>query len=267
MKKGTKEEVRLENGRIEGDLYCLNCDYNLRMLSEKGNCPECGMAVRVTLREDLLKDASPAWLMMLEKGARLFRAGVIWALPTLWLGVVVGTIGFFCLLQKEVGRDEPARDRNLRLAGQGMLGVGAMGFIGIAMGLVWVLFMSRTRVFADRMYFDVFFLGIHAIYFLGLLFALRYIRGLGERAGSERLINGCKWMSWECIGAAVGIAVVGALMNGGDMAYPFLGSLSWLYGPTMVAIICGILLWLWWRMLKFGGGDDWSFEGSEGNVS
>jgi hypothetical protein len=33
---------------VEGDLLCKGCGYNLRMLSEKGLCPECGAAVAVS---------------------------------------------------------------------------------------------------------------------------------------------------------------------------------------------------------------------------
>ena len=253
MRLTDRENSLIADGMVRGDLYCLNCEYNLRMMHVEGKCPECGMGVRVTLREDLLKDSSPAWLMMLEKGARLFRAGVILALPMLWIGVVLGTIGFFCLMQKEEGREEPTRDRNLRLAGQGMLGLGAMGFIGILMGLVWLLVFKRTRVFEDRMYFDVLFLGLHAVYLLGLLLSWQYVKGLAMRMPSERLINGCKRMNWECIGAAGGILIVAMLANAGSIAYRFFGHYNWLYGPIMFAVICGILLWLWWRMFKFGG--------------
>lgn len=34
---------------IDGDLSCVQCGYNLRSLHERGTCPECGSAVRLSL--------------------------------------------------------------------------------------------------------------------------------------------------------------------------------------------------------------------------
>ncbi len=38
--------------RIAEDLPCYRCDYNLRMLSRFGRCPECGEWVSATIRHD-----------------------------------------------------------------------------------------------------------------------------------------------------------------------------------------------------------------------
>ncbi len=53
--------------QVETDLYCIHCGYNLRTLSVAGLCPECGLAVEMSLMDD----AEIKWL----RGA---RRGVSW---------------------------------------------------------------------------------------------------------------------------------------------------------------------------------------------
>ena len=36
---------------ISFDVHCVECEYNLRGLSEAGLCPECGSSIAVSLRE------------------------------------------------------------------------------------------------------------------------------------------------------------------------------------------------------------------------
>ncbi|WP_145078964.1 hypothetical protein [Poriferisphaera corsica] len=241
------------DGHIGEDFECLNCGYNLRTLAVEGDCPECGMGVKVSLRKDLLRDASPAWLMMIVRGLKLLRLGVILAFPMLYIGVVVGTVGFFHLLQKQSGREEPTKDRNLRLAAQGLLSIGAMGFIGVMVSIGWAVFAMERGMFTEVPYFDVLFLGVHAVYLLGVLLAWRNVRVLGERIPDDKLINGCKRVTWEWIGAAGGILGIGLLANIGNVIYTQYGHYNWLYAPVLMGFVCLILLWLWWRTVKFCG--------------
>lgn len=61
--------VRLDGeGRIAGDLACLRCGYNLRLLGREALCPECGVGVERTIRGDLLRYSDAAWLRGVADG-------------------------------------------------------------------------------------------------------------------------------------------------------------------------------------------------------
>lgn len=55
--------------RVESDLTCTRCGYNLRGLEITGKCPECGWAVESSLRGGLLRFAGPEYLSSLISGA------------------------------------------------------------------------------------------------------------------------------------------------------------------------------------------------------
>ncbi|QQE12784.1 hypothetical protein JD969_04790 [Planctomycetota bacterium] len=246
-------EAVVENGVVCGDLECLNCGYNLRTLHVVQGCPECGMPIRVTMRKDRLKDASPAWLMALERGARLLKLGVILSFPLLYMGVVIGVIGFFHLMQKEGDREEPMKDRNIRYASQGLLGLSAMGFIALTLSVGWMLLYKRHDLFNQFHYFDSFFIVVHGIFVVGVLLAWRYVRVLAERIPDEHLIKGCKRIGWEWIGAIVGILVVAGFANLGNFLYTFFNHYNWLYAPVLLGLVALILIWMWWRTIRFCG--------------
>jgi hypothetical protein len=47
---------------VTGDLLCISCGYNLRGLSPRGDCAECGFPIVSTLRGAGLRCANPQWL-------------------------------------------------------------------------------------------------------------------------------------------------------------------------------------------------------------
>ena len=52
---------------------CLRCGYSLRNNIDARNCPECGLAVRISLaNDDSLHMSNPAWLRRLALGAAAF---------------------------------------------------------------------------------------------------------------------------------------------------------------------------------------------------
>lgn len=75
-----------ENGEINADLVCRRCGYNLRGLREEGRCPECGTAIGLSTRGDLLRFADPAWVEKLALGMKYILWGIV-------VSIIVGGLG------------------------------------------------------------------------------------------------------------------------------------------------------------------------------
>lgn len=79
-----------EAGLIAEDLPCRHCGYNLRTLSTKVQCPECGTSVGRSVHGDYLRYADPAWVRGLATGASLvFAAITLQTLHSVILGGLV----------------------------------------------------------------------------------------------------------------------------------------------------------------------------------
>jgi hypothetical protein len=64
---------------------CLRCGYSLRNNIDARNCPECGLAVRISLaNDDSLHMSNPAWLRRLAWGAAVFLAANILAMAAMF---------------------------------------------------------------------------------------------------------------------------------------------------------------------------------------
>lgn len=64
-------------GRINIDLPCKRCGYNLRTMMPDGRCPECATAVGQAMHGDYLKFADPTWVQKLASGINWIIAGTI----------------------------------------------------------------------------------------------------------------------------------------------------------------------------------------------
>ena len=61
---------------IDDDLECVHCGYNLRGLTKKHRCPECGTPAGMSLQGDLLQYASAPWLKSVRNGLAM----LLWAI-------------------------------------------------------------------------------------------------------------------------------------------------------------------------------------------
>ena len=69
--------LRLDDqGCINQDVACISCEYNLRTISPKVSCPECGKPVVDSLKVRLCF-ADPAWLKKLIRGLTVVLLGPV----------------------------------------------------------------------------------------------------------------------------------------------------------------------------------------------
>jgi hypothetical protein len=57
--------------RVASDVPCMACGYNLRTLSARAACPECGEFVWMTLAQVTARHAASAWLRSVASGVRI----------------------------------------------------------------------------------------------------------------------------------------------------------------------------------------------------
>jgi hypothetical protein len=62
---------------IAGDLTCLHCGYNLRGLSPKGRCPECGGEISFSISTANNPIADRVWIGRASAGARMYSITLI----------------------------------------------------------------------------------------------------------------------------------------------------------------------------------------------
>ncbi len=63
--------------RIDIDLPCRECGYNLRGLQSAGQCPECGAAISRSLTDDQIANSSKKWLRVIRLGFMLMAVSLI----------------------------------------------------------------------------------------------------------------------------------------------------------------------------------------------
>lgn len=74
---GSIKTRRDDDGRIESDLICVGCQYNLRGQLPDGTCPECGEPIEKSLKSDHLRFANLVWLRSIKSGLSLIIIATI----------------------------------------------------------------------------------------------------------------------------------------------------------------------------------------------
>ena len=57
-----------EAGRLDEDVVCRSCEYNLRSLTLQDNCPECDTPIKLSLQTSLLRFSDLAWIKRVRSG-------------------------------------------------------------------------------------------------------------------------------------------------------------------------------------------------------
>ena len=74
-----------EQGHLDDDRRCSQCDHHLQGLRPDGACPECGLSIALSLQGDALRLADSMWLRRVSIGT--------WLLFVAYLALVVGFFG------------------------------------------------------------------------------------------------------------------------------------------------------------------------------
>src|SRR5262245_44630413 len=78
MFEGRRQPFSVDaSGRLDQDVTCRRCGYNLRGQSPDGVCSECGTPVGRSLMGDLLRFSDPKWVRSLASGMDWIMVGVI----------------------------------------------------------------------------------------------------------------------------------------------------------------------------------------------
>jgi len=113
-----------DRGLIEGDLSCSACGYNLRAMPTESDCPECGQAISITVREA----RRSGWLAHVGPGLWLAATAGLW-----FLGVMAASVGV------QVGHEFEAVAAVCFLAGAFTLGFSALSFWARSESKWWVV--------------------------------------------------------------------------------------------------------------------------------
>ena len=228
----SQSEIRNPSTRIDFDLPCVKCDYNLRTRPADGVCPECATPIRDSLRPDLLRFADVRWLGTIRNGmgialwTPIVYFGIYWAVVAFfvatqsffgsslgvvflvaWLFLVLSM--YFCVLRMLWGLflittpdpNRPGRDRELRVWSR-RLGVASALFVGVGMlsllaGVYFGIAMGHIGRILN-MGFKDFILATGACLSgaAALILASLYLRRLARRGEVKGLIKMMTTLVW-----------------------------------------------------------------------
>lgn len=238
---------------LERDLSCLNCGYNLRGMPCSADCPECGMAIGVSLRRDSLADAPADWLVTLRGGAGMIWWGVLLAFPLPPVGMVLAWMGLWRVTLAEPHRIEPWTDRRARLAARVFATLGTLGLALLLSVTAFALLDRDYRFGARWMEMDVVLIAAAAVWYLGWLAGWEVMRQLALRMPGDDPTARCRLMQrhWLVgIGIIIGLALTA---NAANLVYAITGArVDWV-APLLAAAVAATMIWLWVATLRFAG--------------
>lgn len=272
--------VKLDaDGRIDVDIQCHACGYNLRMQPLAAGCPECGEAIEAAGRDDAdrLDRADPRWLARVRRGARWLHGGAWAAMPLGFPGLVWGAAALWLLTVREPGRPETWMARGTRLSARWASVAAAVAGTAAAVLLVTRYggliveamktpegqgagihpLLRQQRVVVSTLFgedwtaFDLLLCTASASMAVAMLEAWRHLFKLAARADAPVAARRCR-EAWKRY--LLGVGVVVALALGTNIVERFeLRLPAQLYEWTaliLVAVVGTVVLGIWWVTVR-----------------
>jgi hypothetical protein len=210
------------DARAPAGVLCRRCGYDLRGADLAGSCPECGTAVALSARPDLLRFADPAWVATLARGIRfilwgtlvtvLATAGGMVAFGDTLLGHIVSTAGGLVHLYgawlltmpnpSTVGRDPTLTDRKVVR-------------VALAASLAGLFLRALLQSEALPNFLLVALVILHVASRLaravGEFAKFRYLAVLADRVPDGLLARRGRQLSWWFAGCILALAVGGGV--------------------------------------------------------
>lgn len=246
------------DGRIDRDLPCLECRYNLRMRTLADACPECGMAVRISARADRLDEAADAYQRQLLGGAAGLKRGVWLALPLLYPGALYVLPALWRLTAGQSGRSEPRFDWQIRVGSRVLIAAAGAVFLMMLIILGYLRFVAGVSFTTGELQqVDALFIASHALYALGLLALWQHLLALAQRSDDPALVRAGKRIRMAYVAGLAAFALISAMTGLVDQL--FIARLlvyrfpDIVYPMIPVVLLAAVMLWLWWETRRFAG--------------
>jgi hypothetical protein len=241
-------------GRIDEDLPCRKCGYNLRGLLPNGICPECSSQVTRSLQDDRLSLCNPIWVRTLASGTAFVALGVtIFALdfissalgfgkkiPSLARFALVGgwmiatTIGFW-----RVTTPEPWKPVDPKFLSDRKLARYVAPAIFVTL-LSW-LFVSRSTGISFKVIYPFAAFEVLVLVVSGM----HHLRRLAQRIPDFAIARWLGIIKWITVGL-VGMGLIGyavELVNPANKAYPATSPTVQNIGCALACGFPAVLLW------------------------
>ena len=248
--------VRLDaDGRIDTDIECPRCGYNLRTRLPREGCPECGVPIDVIDRADAdrLDHADPWWRGRIRRGGKLLHYGAWAAMPLVLPGLILATAGLWLLTTREPGKAEGWAARGTRLSAR-WASVGSL-LAAVALGVSLIIVQQEWTVMGmmqrDEKWLDILFAAVGASMAVALLEAWRVLFKLTARADGPAVAQACR-RTWKryLLGIAVLIGLAIAVNVGDRLDLRFVSERFVTFAAASFLLTFGTLAWMWWQTVR-----------------
>jgi hypothetical protein len=217
-----------DNGVLIIDVTCRRCGYNLRGLCEDGRCPECGTAIGLSTRGDLLRFAEPQWVDRLARGVRYILWGIVvqvigGGLAGCVVGIfqqslaVAGSIPLIAGLLRIYGgwlltSPDPSRigeDRHIttrRVVRAGLIA-------GVLRDVIDIIRVALSAAAWLTVTFGATSMVLAVVWAVGVFALFLHVGKLSERIPEAKLVSFARFMRWAwAVGLGISVVAIGLLV-------------------------------------------------------
>ncbi len=226
-----------EDGRLTQEIACLSCGYLLRGRRMDEACPECGLEVVQSAREDLLQFMPIAWLGRLQRGVNLVLLSVLLSVVLVLVGMVAGAV---LVAMASGGGAMPTQMLFVLMAGLGLVPQGCMAVglwltttpkpgtsmgpaaerwrglcrVGVVTGLAVMTMMLAAQSMVSMEWLLPLSIANEAATAVTYVSIAAYMVWLALRLPDRSLAKQNRVVAWG-IGIAMSVGLIGSVMNAG----------------------------------------------------